>query len=117
MAEQPAFNRKIEMLVAPLAEQCRIVAKLAALSIRSNRAHAELDRVSGLAQARSAAALLDRLDQAILAKAFRGELVPQDPNDEPASALLERIRAARSAEGKPVTRRRHPPRMSSGASR
>jgi type I restriction enzyme, S subunit len=37
--------------------------------------------------------LLDRLDQATLAKAFRGELVPQDPNDEPAAALLERIQA------------------------
>ncbi len=34
-------------------------------------------------------------DQSILAKAFRGELVPQDRNDEPASLLLERIRAAR----------------------
>lgn len=33
----------------------------------------------------------DRIDQAILAKAFRGELVPQDPRDEPASVLLERI--------------------------
>lgn len=30
----------------------------------------------------------DKLQQSILAKAFRGELVPQDPNDEPASALL-----------------------------
>jgi type I restriction enzyme S subunit len=39
-----------------------------------------------------------RLRQAILEKAFRGELVPQDPNDEPASALLERIRAQRAAE-------------------
>jgi type I restriction enzyme, S subunit len=43
----------------------------------------------------SARKLIDHLDQAVLAKAFRGELVPQDPNDEPASVLLERIRASR----------------------
>lgn len=35
---------------------------------------------------------LDTLPQAILTKAFKGELVPQDPNDEPAGVLLERIR-------------------------
>ena len=40
-----------------------------------------------------AKAYVDKLTQSILAKAFRGELVPQDPNDEPASVLLERIRA------------------------
>ena len=39
---------------------------------------------------------LEKLTSATLAKAFRGELVPQDPNDEPASALLARISASRS---------------------
>ena len=41
---------------------------------------------------------VDKLTQALLAKAFRGELVPQDPNDEPASVLLERIRAQRRVQ-------------------
>lgn len=36
--------------------------------------------------------------RAILDRAFRGTLVPQDPNDEPASVLLERINAERVAE-------------------
>lgn len=39
---------------------------------------------------------VDQLTPALLAKAFRGELVEQDPNDEPASVLLERIRAERA---------------------
>jgi type I restriction enzyme, S subunit len=40
---------------------------------------------------------VDRLTQSILAKTFLGELVPQDPNDEPASELLKRIATAREA--------------------
>jgi type I restriction enzyme S subunit len=54
-----------------------------------------IDRLA--TEATSSRRLIDRLDQAVLAKAFRGELVPQDPEDEPASALLERIRAERGA--------------------
>ncbi len=44
---------------------------------------------------KKAQARVDNLTQSILAKAFRGELVPQDPNDEPADKLLERIAEAR----------------------
>ena len=61
------------------------------------------------ARLNAARKIVDRRTPALLAKAFRGELVPQDPNDEPASVLLERIRAARQAEagvGKPSRRGR-----------
>lgn len=60
-----------------------------------------IDRLAG--EATSARRLIDHLDQSVLAKAFRGELVPQDPADEPASMLLERIRAER---GTPPTAKR-----------
>jgi type I restriction enzyme S subunit len=40
----------------------------------------------------------NNLDRSVLARAFRGELVPQDPSDEPASVLLERIRQEREQQ-------------------
>lgn len=72
--------------LAPIAEQAeivRLVEQYFALAdtLEKNLANAK-QRV-------------DNLTQSILAKAFRGELVPQDPNDEPAEKLLERIKAAR----------------------
>jgi type I restriction enzyme S subunit len=71
----------------------------------------QIERVLAVGQA-SARALagigenLVTLNQSILAKAFRGELVPQDPNDEPASVLLERIRADRAATNAAPKQRR-----------
>lgn len=54
----------------------------------------------------SAARLAAAQRQNILRAAFSGQLVPQDPNDEPAGVLLARIRAEREATGsKPATRR------------
>ncbi|WP_197168299.1 hypothetical protein [Neorhodopirellula pilleata] len=55
---------------------------------------ANIDNIT--ARCRATLQLVDRLTPSLLAKAFRGQLVPQDPNDEPASVLLERIRAAKS---------------------
>jgi len=53
---------------------------------------------------------LESLRQSILAAAFRGELVLQDPKDEPASVLLDRIRAHRGAAATaPKARKTVPP--------
>jgi type I restriction enzyme S subunit len=76
----------------PLELQRRIAEAVHAIFAHADRLEAEAAR---------ARALLDRLEAAILTKAFRGELVPQDPNDEPAGVLLERISAERSGAAKP----------------
>ncbi len=70
--------------LAPLAEQDAVVERLNASLTTIGRSRAWCQDTQ---------ADLDQLDQSILAKAFRGELVPQDPADEPASVLLERIRS------------------------
>jgi type I restriction enzyme S subunit len=57
----------------------------------------------------SAAIRTTNLEQAALAKAFRGDLVPQDPTDEPAAVLLDRIRAARADTVPRRGRRTSPP--------
>ncbi|MFG1387545.1 restriction endonuclease subunit S [Xanthobacter versatilis] len=76
---------------APLDEQHEIVRRI-------ESAFAKIDRLAG--QAKRALELVGKLDEAILAKAFRGELVPQDENDEPADRLLTRIRAEREQSPK-----------------
>ncbi len=95
---QPHFNvrsmKKSLFPLAPYDEQARIVGIV-------EQAINKMDEVIKSLEAESQ---LKQLDQSILAKAFRGELVPQDPNDEPASQLLERIQSERAndANAKPT---------------
>lgn len=77
------------------------------------RIRVELDRQFSIlrsmqTEAASALRRADRLRQSILKRAFEGKLVPPDPNDEPASVLLKRIKAERpaSAVGVSASRRR-----------
>lgn len=80
--------------IPPLAEQQEIVRRVEALFQKADRIEQRYEK---------AKAHIDQLTQSILAKAFRGELVPQDPNDEPASVLLDRIREERANQPKAKT--------------
>jgi type I restriction enzyme, S subunit len=93
--------KEFHLLLPPLPEQHEIVHRVEALFDLAGQLEARYLRAN---------AHVDRLTQSILAKAFRGELVPQDENDEPAAVLLERIRAQRS-QAVQVTRRSAPQRL------
>lgn len=68
--------------VPPHDEQVAIAQRLKDALARSDQAQRDASR---------ALSLLDHLERSILARAFRGELVPQDPADEPASVMLARM--------------------------
>ena len=88
---QHMFTSQVDAAAVPLmpaAEATHLVnlleAKLATIRALSGVAHEQAGRMPDL-------------ERATLAKAFRGELVPQDPNDEPAEVMLARIRGANGA--------------------
>jgi type I restriction enzyme S subunit len=84
---QPSLSmktiRKIPIAIPPIKEQKIIVSNL-------SQYNDIIEEVGSIITTLKEKHLT--LDQSILSKAFRGELVPQDPNDEPASVLLERIK-------------------------
>jgi type I restriction enzyme S subunit len=89
---QAAFGiqkmRALPCPVPPLHEQRRIVQEL-------EEKLSQIDRLFALTFLETIRC--SRLRQAILASAFNGELVSQNPTDEPASALLDRVRAERAS--------------------
>ncbi len=95
--DMPGLNladiRLTPIPIPPLPEQHEIVRRVEALLSFAD----EFDK-----RLQSARAAVESLTPALLAKAFRGELVPQDPTDEPASDLLKRIQAARVAPTSPI---------------
>ena len=87
----PIMNKnnfcKLLFPLPPLAEQKRIVAKIEELLPKVEeygKVQEALDKLNE--------ELPERLKKSILQEAITGRLVPQDPNDEPASVLLDRIR-------------------------
>ena len=95
---------KVSNLVVPIAsliETAAVISKLDELLSSFDKAMEDIDAVLGESEG---------LRQSILKKAFSGQLVPQDPNDEPASILLERIGAERAAQPQNKTRKRKRPK-------
>ena len=79
--------KKYEIPLPPLAEQHRIVAKIEELLPKVEeygKAQEALDKLNS--------ELPEKLKKSILQEAIEGRLVPQDPNEEPASVLLDKIR-------------------------
>lgn len=88
---QPSLSmetiRQVAVQLPPLEEQKEIVKRVEQLFAFADKLEARYTK---------AKTMIDKLPQSILAKAFRGELVPQNPNDEPASVLLQRIKKCRN---------------------
>ncbi|TAT94276.1 hypothetical protein ELH77_33380 (plasmid) [Rhizobium ruizarguesonis] len=97
---QPYVNQSIlnsiEFPLPDVREQHEIVRRI-------ESAFAKVDRLA--IETRRALKLLGKLDEAILVKAFRGELVSQDESDESAENLLERIRTERDTSLKVKSKR------------
>ena len=99
--DMPGLNlsdvRRVPIPLPPLSEQDEIIRCVDNLLASGRRIFNAYSRTH---------ARLERLTPSLLAKAFRGELVPQDPNDEPASRVVDEVRAKRTSQPPAVQRER-----------
>ena len=86
----------MRIAVPPLAEQKRIIAKIKELFAYADAIGEASDRIAKIAE---------RVDKKIFDLAIRGQLVPQDPDDEPARELVKRIDATKNAKSTGKRRR------------
>ena len=84
------YMKNILVPLPPLNEQKRIVSKIESIFAQIDTKQQELEKLAS--QIRSVPDSFAELKGSILKKAFEGRLVPQNPHDEPASVLLERIK-------------------------
>jgi type I restriction enzyme S subunit len=77
--------RRTAVVLPPVTEQLEIVRQVSHYFDLAEALEARFEQ---------AAAMVEQLPKALLTKAFSGQLIPQDPNDEPVSKLLERLRNA-----------------------
>lgn len=82
--------RETLLYIPPLDTQINIITEIESRFSVCDKLEESIERGIGQAEA---------LRQSILKKAFEGRLVPQDPKDEPASVLLERIQSEKNAAG------------------
>lgn len=75
------------VIIPPITEQKEIVRRIQEIKNQNNKLSVELNKQLDL---------VEKLRQAFLREAMQGKLVPQDPNDEPASELLKRIKAEKA---------------------
>ena len=95
-------SKFIQFLVPlpPLAEQKRIVAKIKELFMVADLLDATTNNLMNTSK---------QIDKKILDLAIRGKLVPQDPNEEPASELVKRIATSHKSPCKNQSEPIHPP--------
>ena len=83
LSEKNVGSKKVPIIIAPILEQDEILSQI-------EQSFSLIENSQNIVN--STLQTLETMRMSVLKQAFEGKLVPQDPNDEPASVLLERIK-------------------------